>query len=426
MSNSHTTRRSRLYFSLLWLAGCLACQQSSAQKGDTTTAPHPVTDSSKPQSLTTLPLDLPEWGDTDSNPLLAGRPVTIVPQIQNQISRFIRNGGSPISALVMINVKTGEVLAMAQGAAPGRWGAETHSALHIGFPTASLFKTVVAATAFEIADLDTEATLSMFGGCSHVHPRGIWPPVESRSPNQGLSLRRAYGNSCNGYFAKLAVNRIGLGPILNMAKRLGWNNQSLAADFMVPPSPLREPSATSSSIHTIGKFAAGFGSVSISAIHAAWQEAVIANNGMAIPVRLFKDTPAGDPSQGTRVFEESTAINLKRIMDSTVMDGTAKHAFSRGRLRLLRTEVGGKTGTLTGNHPQGLTTWFAGIYPLEDPEIAVAAVVMLENLWKFKATNLAAESIMAYYDYRNGPDSPMKTARKSASHENALKNGKTH
>ncbi|WP_141736217.1 penicillin-binding transpeptidase domain-containing protein [Oligoflexus tunisiensis] len=426
MSNSHTTRRGRLYFSLLWLAGCLACQQSSAQKGDDTTASQPVADSSKPQSVTTLPLDLPEWSDTDSTPLLAGRPVTIVPQIQNQISRFIRNGGSPIAAVVIINVKTGEILAMTQGEDPGKWGAETHSALHIGFPTASLFKTVVAATAFEIAELDTEATLSMFGGCSHVHPRGIWPPKESRNPRHGLSLRRAYGNSCNGFFAKLAVNRIGLGPILNMAKRLGWNNQSLPADFLVPPSPLREPKATSSSIHTIGKFAAGFGSVSISAVHAAWQESVIANNGIAMPLRFFKDTPANKPNQGTRVLEESTAINLKRIMDSTVMDGTAKHAFSRGRLRLLRTEVGGKTGTLTGNHPQGLTTWFAGIYPLEDPEIAVAAVVMLENLWRFKATNLAAESIMAYYDYRNGPDSPMKTARKSASHESSAKSGKTH
>lgn len=419
MSNSHTKRRSRLYFPLLWLAGCLACQQSSAQKGDETPAKAPVADTNKPQSQTTLPADFPEWSDTEANPQIAGRSVTIVPQIQNQISRFMRNGGSPISALVMINVKTGEILAMAQGAQPGKWGSETHSAMHIGFPTASLFKTVVAATAFEIAELDPEATLSMFGGCSHVHPRGIWPPVESRNPNQGLSLRRAYGNSCNGFFAKLAVNRIGLGPILSMAKKLGWNNSGLASDFVVPPSPLKEPNASSSSIHTIGKFAAGFGSVSISAVHAAWQEMAIANDGMSTPVHIFKDSVTNNPPVHTRVLEAETAINLKRIMEATVMDGTAKHAFSRGRLRLLRTEVGGKTGTLTGNHPQGLTTWFAGIYPLEDPEIAVAAVVMLENLWKFKATNLAAESIMAYYDYKNGPDSPLKTARKSASHEAA-------
>ncbi len=412
MSNSHTTRPSRLYFSLLWLAGCLACQQSSAQKAPEAEKAAPET--SQTLAPVALPLELPEWIDADTNPQLAGRTVTIVPQIQNQVTRFVRNGGSPIAALVMINVKTGEILAMVQGSTPSKWGAETHSALHIGFPTASLFKTVVAATAFEIAELDPEATLSMFGGCSHVHPRGIWPPVESSNPNQAISLRRAYGNSCNGFFAKLAVNRIGLGPILSMARKLGWNNQSLGSDFIVPPSPLKEPNAASSSIHTIGKFAAGFGSVSISAVHAAWQESVIANDGLSMPLHIFKDTQMGTPIPPARILEADTAINLKRIMEATVMDGTAKHAFSRGRLRMLRTEVGGKTGTLNGNHPQGLTTWFAGIYPLEDPEIAVAAVVMLENLWKFKATNLAAESILAYYDYRNGPESPLKTARKAS------------
>ncbi|MCX6127530.1 MAG: penicillin-binding transpeptidase domain-containing protein, partial [Proteobacteria bacterium] len=235
-----------------------------------------------------------------------------------------------------------------------------------------------------------------------------------------ISLRRAYGNSCNGFFAKLAVNSIGLGPILTMARKLGWNNQSLGSDFYVPASPLREPNAASSSIHTIGKFAAGFGSVSISAMHAAWQETVIANDGLSLQFHLFKDTlPTGQNPETQRVLESDTAINLKRIMEATVMNGTAKHAFNRGRLRLLRTEVGGKTGTLNGNHPQGLTTWFAGIYPLEDPEVAVAAVVMLENLWKFKATNLAAESLMAYYDYKNGPQGPLKTARKSAPAEAA-------
>ena len=84
----------------------------------------------------------------------------------------------------------------------------------------------------------------MFGGCARVNPRGIWPPVESRRPSDGLSLRRAYGHSCNGFFAKLAVNSIGLGPLINMAHKLGWNSSTLASDFFLPPSPLREPSAT--------------------------------------------------------------------------------------------------------------------------------------------------------------------------------------
>lgn len=408
MSNTRNSCRNRLFTPLLWLTASLACQQSVAQKAEAPESPS----RSMPAPGVTLPKEFPEWADDDQKPTLDGRPVTIVPQIQNQVARFIRNGSNPISALVVTEVKTGKILAMVQGQNPERWGSETHSALHTGFPSASLFKTVVAAAGFEIVQLDPEASLSMFGGCARVNPRGLWPNNESRRANDSLSLRRAYGHSCNGFFAKLAVNSIGLGPILNMAHRFGWNDQTLASDFYLPPSPLREPNPTASSLHTIGKFAAGFGSVGISAVHAAWQYMVIANDGQAIPVHLFADTPSPDPAKdGVKAVEPETAQNLRHIMDSTVVQGTASSAFRRGRLRMLRSEVGGKTGTLTGSHPQGLTTWFAGIYPLENPEISVAAVVMLENLWKFKATNLAAEAIMAYHDYKNNSASAI-TARK--------------
>jgi cell division protein FtsI/penicillin-binding protein 2 len=102
-------------------------------------------------------------------------------------------------------------------------------------------------------------------------------------------------------------------------------------------------------------------------------------------------------------------------MESTVLAGTATNAFKRGRLKLLRNEVGGKTGTLTGSNPQGLTTLFAGMYPIENPEIAVTAIVLLENLWKFKASNLAAEGFMAYYDYKLQTSSALNAARKNGS-----------
>ncbi len=409
MSNSRVSCHYRLLAALVALtSGLIACSQSIAQKAED------LPKKPAPHTLPLIPKELPEWNDDEQNPMLAGRPVTIIPQIQNQVTRFIRNNGSPVSALVITEVKTGKILAMVQGKQPELWGAETHSALHVGFPTASLFKTVTTAAGFEVGLVDPDATLSMFGGCARVNPRGIWPPVESRRPSDGLSLRRAYGHSCNGFFAKLAVNSIGLGPLINMAHKMGWNSSTIASDFFLPPSPLREPSATSSSIHTIGKFAAGFGSVGISAVHAAWQYQVIANDGIGIPVHIFKETGSSDLTKdGVTVIEKETAKNLRSIMDSTVLAGTATNAFKRGRMKLLRNEVGGKTGTLTGSNPQGLTTLFAGMYPLENPEISVSAIVLLENLWKFKASNLAAEGFMAYYDYKLQSSSALNASRKN-------------
>ncbi|MBC7533004.1 MAG: hypothetical protein H7318_15630 [Oligoflexus sp.] len=413
MSNSRVSCHNWLFATVVSLSSCLvACQQSVAQKGPAPEVPRKAA----AQSLPIIPKELPEWDDNETNPMINGRPVTIIPQIQNQVARFIRNNGNPIAAIVVTEVKTGKILAMVQGRSPDSWGAETHTALHVGFPTASLFKTVTTAAGFEMGAIDPEMTLSMFGGCARVNPRGIWPPVESRRPSDGLTLRRAYGHSCNGFFAKLAVNTIGLGPIVNMAHKLGWNNPGLASDFFLTPSPLREPNASSASIHTIGKFAAGFGSVGISAVHASWQYMTIANDGLSIPVHIFKDTVNPDPTKdGIKAIEKDTAVNLRSIMETTVLAGTATNAFKRGRMKLLRNEVGGKTGTLTGSNPQGLTTWFAGMYPIESPEVSVAAVVLLENLWKFKASNLAAEGFMAYYDYKLQSSSALNAARKNGS-----------
>ncbi len=410
MSNPLVSCRNWLFnVGLAVTSFAFACQQSVAQKG-------PEVPKKPAQALPNIPKELPEWNDDELNPMIDGRQVTIIPQIQNQVLRFIRNNGNPISALVITEVKTGKILAMVQGQSPDKWGASTHSALHVGFPTASLFKTVTTAAGFEIGQLDTEATLSMFGGCARVNARGIWPPVESKRPSDGLSLRRAYGHSCNGFFAKLAVNTIGLGPIVTMAHKLGWGDPNLASDFNLPASPLHEPPATGSSIHTIGKFAAGFGSVGLSAVHASWQYMTIANDGLAIPVHIFKDTASPDPlKDGKRALEKETAANLRDIMETTVLAGTASNAYKHGRLKLLRNEVGGKTGTLTGTNPAGLTTWFAGMYPIESPEISVSAVVLLENLWKFKASNLAAEGFMAYYDYKLQTSGALNAARKNGS-----------
>jgi cell division protein FtsI/penicillin-binding protein 2 len=161
---------------------------------------------------------------------------------------------------------------------------------------------------------------------------------------------------------------------------------------------MREPNPETSSVHRIGRFAAGFGFVGLSVAHAAWQMLTIANDGQSMPLKLFMpNTQTPDNiSRNDMVISQHTARRLRDLMDATVLGGTASSAFRRGKYRSLRFDVGGKTGTLGGSHPDGITTWFAGIYPLDKPEVVVAAVTVLERLWHFKAPNLAAEALYAY------------------------------
>jgi hypothetical protein len=62
---------------------------------------------------------------------------TLDPELQNHLQAFIAERGSPIASVVVIDVATGEVLAMAQGRAPAKWGATEHTALYSRFPAAS-------------------------------------------------------------------------------------------------------------------------------------------------------------------------------------------------------------------------------------------------------------------------------------------------
>lgn len=211
------------------------------------------------------------------------------------------------------------------------------------------------------------------------------------------------------FFAKLVVNQLGLNSVVNFAKRFGWD-QPIPADFVTESSPLGAPQPKSASVHTVGRFGAGFGYVGTSAVHAAWLTNAIANDGITKPLRLFLDTPENiqspvsmneqytNPSQ--QIISATTALKLRNISKATVQGGTASFAFRKGRHGRLRYKVGGKTGTLSGKAPKGVNTWFAGYMPVEKPEVIVSAIVVLEDLWHIKGPNLAAEALWAYQDLK--------------------------
>jgi penicillin-binding protein A len=375
------------FFVFAILAGASACEQSSAIAGKEEAV---EVKEEVPKDLQTLNEDWVTYPNTKTA-------YNLVPQVQNQIEEFITRRSNPVAASVVIDVETGKILALTQGKLPGEWGGLTHTALHEGFPTASLFKTIVAAAAFEVAGVDPNEPIGLFGGCANVHPKGYWMSSGGGRLNN-MDLERAYGMSCNGFFAKLAVNRIGLGVIQDMAARFGWNGYPVKTDFKLPPSPIKVPNPRTSSVHTVGRFAAGFGSVGTSAAHMAWQMLAIARDGEAIPLRMFADNRMSD-MEPIRIIQPRTARTIREIMSATTHGGTATSTFRHRRYRKLREIVGGKTGTLNGHSPNGLVTWFAGMMPIENPKVVVASVVVLDELWHFKASDLAAESFLAYYDY---------------------------
>ena len=319
-------------------------------------------------------------------------PLTVQPALQQHLSRFIASRGNPIAAVVVADVATGAILALAQGRQPQQWGQQQHTALFTEFPAASLFKIVTSAAWLETAGAKAEQPLGFAGGCSKVRADGTWIRENKR---RKFTLKRAYSLSCNGYYASVAVNHLGLGIITQYAERLRFG-KAPPADFYIPPSPLTPPTAANVSTHTVGEYAAGFGRVGISALHAAWLHLVIASGGKMRRLKILQANRTVADNSKTQVLSKTSSAALLRIMAGTVNGGSATYAFRSRKYRRLRRNIGGKTGTLYSKALGGINTWFAGLMPLANPRIIVAAIVVIPNAWIIKGPNLAAEAFWAY------------------------------
>ncbi|HXS30830.1 MAG TPA: penicillin-binding transpeptidase domain-containing protein, partial [Steroidobacteraceae bacterium] len=65
--------------------------------------------------------------------------------------------------------------------------------------------------------------------------------------------------------------------------------------------------------------------------------------------------------------------------------------------------VSGKTGTLRPEANEGMTSWFIGFAPSQNPEVVVS--VMLENgaVWRHKANELARDVLRSYFHNHGRP-----------------------
>jgi peptidoglycan glycosyltransferase len=384
------------------------------------------------QSLPNLPLQLEPVSQVKSFAALKGQvsegardfwqlddlAMNLVPELQRGLGDFIQKNGNHIAAVVMVEVATGRVLAMSQGRNPESWQSDLHSAVYAGFPAASVFKTVSTAAAIEVGGMEESDEISLNGGCGHIYPGAAWLMDTVKRQQHRMTLGRAFASSCNHFYAKLALRHVGLTNLNQFADRFKFG-KAVPADFRVPISPVFAPTADSASVATVGRYAAGFGAVGMSAAHAAWIYTAIARDGLSTPLRLFTDlnqTAKGvlgssNSERGSedQIMKPSTSLKLRSMMASTARSGTASYAFRRKPYAPLRELVGGKTGTLTGELPLGLTTWFVGMMPIEKPEVVVAAVVVTDDRWVIKGPQLAAEAFLQYSKWKAAKPSVLAT-----------------
>ncbi len=271
-------------------------------------------------------------------------------------------------ALVMMNVQTGDVLALVSWPEPPQNGEATPDELldrarYGQYPPGSTFKLVTAMAALRLNPKAMDQTYSCHGlGDGRVGTiiPGWRRPIRDDIGDHAhgtLNMANAITVSCNAYFAQLGVYNVGAQALHDTAELLG-----------IPAGDLAE-------IKKMMPFAAyGQGPVLATPFKMVRVPATIASGGFMPEGRWVFDPNNSRTKPPLAVLEPDAATFLAKAMRSVVTSGTARTAMAG-----VNVNVAGKTGT--AQLDQGAPhSWFAGFAPYDaEPAKKVAFAVVVEH-----------------------------------------------
>lgn len=339
-------------------------------------------------------------GDRLQSPLADGSRITynIDVELQEKVARYLAASRVPYGVFVAMEPKSGRVLGMVSHSSVNKeWEKSAYGQI---YPMASLFKIVTASAALEQKKVSPETVVAFNGRLASVNPRQ-WEPRGRKSPE--MTLTNAMGKSVNPVFGRVASHYVGGEQLVLQANRFGFNKPLFPGTSIRPSTAF--PPQSESELKLMG---AGLGrEVKISPIHAAAMMAAVANNGvMMTPLLAEKVTGGGGenlytatPMEMQRVLSEEAAQQLAKMLSTTVNSGTSRRAFHdrRGRPMLAKLNIAAKTGSIDGKEPEGQYSWFAAYAPMEDPQIALVALVVNQGKWNVKASNVGEKALEAFF-----------------------------
>jgi len=332
--------------------------------------------------------------------------LTIDLKVQQKAERALQIfGPNTRGALVVMDVETGDILAMAssptinpndsvQGYPPGEWkrrqdprlAPEKNRATQENYAPGSIYKTVVGLACLE-AGIDPNEIIYN-SGFAHVGGR----PIKDLAPTGQYDFRKALMHSSNTYFITNGL-RIGIEPIIKLSERLHLGERI----------GLQTRQETAGSLPTLERatgrgwrsgdtanLCIGQGPIAVNPLQMTVMTAAIANGGRVLWPRLIDRINPQDPLSAIpaahfetgRVRDELGVKprNLQIVRDAMLADvedtgGTGTKAHVDGL------KICGKTGTAQimdeHNKTVGDTAWFASFAPYENPKYAVVIMVEL-------------------------------------------------
>jgi len=331
--------------------------------------------------------------------LIAPRSGAEVPSVDERLQasaeRWLRTAAPHEGAIVMSDVKTGRILAWASIGGGDRVGTAFA-------PLASVFKLATVAALLDSGRANGGSTVCYSGG-----ERAIDTSDLRDTPQPGeacIPLRTAVGHSVNVAIAKLALRHARPAEVHAKASLLGFDG-IVPIDRAVGRSSITIPDDRLG----FARASAGFWNGRTSALGALFAVQTIANGGTRVRLQTGTKTPAR-VEEGAAMRAESAA-ELARMMQITTRSGTAAKVFRKGnRPSLEGVAVAAKTGTLIGDKPTRMYSWFAGFAPANAPEVAISVLLANDVSWRMKGNEVGREMLGDYFRMRTAP--PRRVARR--------------
>ena len=333
-------------------------------------------------------------------------------------------------AAVVLNVKTGEILAMASypnydpslfidGISSENWNnylnAEDHPLMNKAIssisPPGSTFKMVTAIAGLESGAIDVDTKINDTG--VYRFYKDYQPKCWKSGGHGWLNVTKAIEVSCNYFFYETG-RRTGIDRLVQVANAFGLGQKT---GIELPG----EEAGVLASKETMSPWVDGYtiqaaiGQLnnSFTPLQMAKYVAMIANGGQNLNVTIIKSVTNSDGTEISKDEIESyvneklgvsgnsgSDINIseenleavKEGMRGVTSDGSGT-AYSY--FKDFNVEVGGKTGSATTDNSGNANAWFVGFAPYDDPEIAVA--VYIKDGQHGASTAVTAREIFAQY-----------------------------
>lgn len=335
-------------------------------------------------------------------------------------------------AIVVMNVKNGEVLAMASNPtynpndmALGKGlngGDEYNRAIRGVYAPGSTFKMLTAITALQEGKVGVKEKINDSGPYPLGHHPACWLYNQKRRTHGYLNVTDALKHSCNYFFYESGY-RVGIEQLVRYAKYFGLGVKtgielpSEATGSISSPEVSSQKGEMWSVGHTLNA-SIGQGYHSFTPIQMAKYISTLVNGGDRVDPTIIRTikTPYGteiskaeiqrhseeilgttnDDSENLEISQEYINAILEGMKDVTSESGGTAYSIFKN----FNITIGGKTGS--AQTTTGTNAWFVGFAPYDEPEIAIVVIVEGGGTGSYAA--YAARDVIAQYFGMNEED----------------------